>query len=139
MSTKPGVTRSPSASMVRAAVPAGRSGPSPTATITPPRTATSAGRAGAPVPSSTAPPFTSRSKSVTWFPLWSRLVRAVPAECGQDLGGEEALGGAGLVAVGPEGGAGDDEALDAEVGQRPEALDAAVGRADDGEAVDEPV
>src|SRR4051812_15987192 len=52
MSTKPGVTRAPSASISRSP----RSSMSPTATTLPPATPTSAVRGGAPVPSTTVPP-----------------------------------------------------------------------------------
>ncbi len=58
MSTHPGVTSRPSASMVwRAAAPPR----SPTSVMRPSSTATSAVRAGAPVPSTTVPPVTTRS------------------------------------------------------------------------------
>src|SRR5688500_12399425 len=57
MSTNPGVTSAPSASIVRFAAPS----PCPTATIVPPAIATSAVRAGPPVPSMTVPPRTTRS------------------------------------------------------------------------------
>jgi len=52
MSTKPGVTSRPSASIVRAVESSTR----PTSVITPLLIATSAVRAGAPVPSTTVPP-----------------------------------------------------------------------------------
>ncbi len=57
MSVKPGVTKSPCASIVRAAGSSVR----PTATIRPPRTPTSASNHGFPAPSITRPPRTSRS------------------------------------------------------------------------------
>src|SRR5437899_7932092 len=53
MSTKPGVTRSPVASMVSAASPSSED--SDTATITPPFTATSPVKRSAPVPSTIVP------------------------------------------------------------------------------------
>ena len=56
-STKPGVTRSPSASIVRVAAPSTR----PTSTMTPSSTATSAVRGASPVPSTTVPPRITRS------------------------------------------------------------------------------
>src|SRR5690348_7673811 len=57
MSTNPGVTSAPSASMVRFASPS----PCPIATIFPFAIATSAVRVGPPVPSTTVPPRTTRS------------------------------------------------------------------------------
>src|SRR3954452_21709854 len=60
MSTRPGVTRRPSASSSWTAGPSTR----PTAVITPSVTATSAVRASAPVPSTTVPPRMIRSWSV---------------------------------------------------------------------------
>src|SRR4051812_2220705 len=60
MSTKPGATMQPSASMVRAAA---ASASRPTAATRPSRTPTSAVYAGSPEPSTTVPPRTSRSSS----------------------------------------------------------------------------
>src|SRR3954466_9011557 len=57
MSTKPGVTSNPSASIVRAA----SSAMAPISVMRPSRTPTSAVRAGAPVPSTTLPPRIRRS------------------------------------------------------------------------------
>src|SRR3954451_12367717 len=57
MSTKPGVTSAPSASMVRRAAPS----TAPTSVTRPSVIATSAVRAGAPVPSTTVPPRITRS------------------------------------------------------------------------------
>src|SRR5579884_2203147 len=70
MSTKPGVTRAPSASTTRSADPVRR----PTSTTTPSLTPTSALRLGAPVPSMTVPPLITRSSS------------AMCSSCGQRLG-----------------------------------------------------
>src|SRR5579884_3720795 len=69
MSTNPGVTRHPSASISREPVPSTRPFPAvPTATTTPSLTATSAVRAGAPVPSTPFPPRTTRSYSAIGAP-----------------------------------------------------------------------
>src|SRR5580658_8472900 len=57
MSTQPGVTSKPSASMVRVAPPS----TCPTSVMRPPSTATSACRASAPVPSTSVPPLMIRS------------------------------------------------------------------------------
>src|SRR5437588_2684999 len=57
MSTNPGVTSRPSASISRRAGPSTR----PTSVMRPPDTATSAVRAGPPVPSTTVPPLITRS------------------------------------------------------------------------------
>src|SRR3954447_3418124 len=57
MSTNPGVTSAPSASIVSRASPV----TCPTSVITPSVMATSAVRAGAPLPSTTVPPLTTRS------------------------------------------------------------------------------
>src|ERR1700722_15582765 len=63
MSTNPGATIKPSASMVRAAC----SSTSPMATTLPPVTATLARRDGAPVPSTTVPPRINRSSIAATF------------------------------------------------------------------------
>ena len=67
------------------------------------------------------------------------LAHGAPRSCraGRISVTSSALGGAGVVALGAEGGAGDDEPVDAEVGQLAQAGDADLGRADHGEAVDE--
>src|SRR5690242_20216574 len=80
MSTKPGVTRRPPASITRRASRADAPR-SPTSTIRPPSTATSARRAGAPEPSTTVPPRISRSMSASPVEAVQReRVRAVEAE-----------------------------------------------------------
>ena len=56
---------------------------------------------------------------------------------GQDLAGQQLVGGAGVLAIGAEARAGDDEPLDAELGERAQPIDADLGRPDDREAVDE--
>ena len=63
MSTKPGVTSRPLASISSAPLP----DTLPTAAILPSFTATSASRSAAPVPSATVPPRTTRSNSVAMF------------------------------------------------------------------------
>src|SRR5215475_11641828 len=60
MSTKPGVTSSPSASSTRRAGPDTR----PSSAMRPSASATSAVRAGAPVPSTTVPPRITRSNGI---------------------------------------------------------------------------
>src|SRR5688572_1128688 len=117
MSTKPGVTSRPSASMTRVASPV----TGPTTTMTPSFTATSAVRAGAPVPSMTVPLRTIRSNS--WLAMGRSLL-----QCGQDLAGDEPLGHPHVVGVGTEGRPGDDEPFQAERGQFGDALGAPVGR-----------
>src|SRR3954470_10192486 len=71
MSTNPGVTSAPSASIVRAAEPSTR----PTSVTTPPAIATSARRAGDPVPSTTLPPLMIRSWSLMSPPLRAPSLR----------------------------------------------------------------
>src|SRR3954454_15440819 len=82
MSTQPGVTRSPPASIVRVAVPRA----SPTPPIRSPSIATSARRRGAPVPSTTVPPRMIRSaamvQSPTYHPVMSEEVDAVVVGAG---------------------------------------------------------
>ena len=130
MSTKPGVTSRPSASIVRAAV----ASTLPTSVMTPSSIATSAVRAGAPVPSTTVPP---------------RMTSGVPAHAvapfcparfpqgREQLAREQLLRRAPVLTVGPEARAGDDETFDPEIGEATQPLRAHVGRADDCEAVDE--
>src|SRR5579883_2837931 len=65
MSTKPGATTSPPASMVRAA----GSSVGPIEAMRPSRTPTSARRAGPPVPSTTVPPRMRRSSTDRFLPL----------------------------------------------------------------------
>jgi len=71
-STKPGVTRQPSASTVRCA---DRTRSGPTSTTRPSATATSAPNDGAPVPSTTVPPLISRSSIGPSSPL-ERVARS---------------------------------------------------------------
>src|SRR5690349_24909696 len=149
MSTNPGVTRRPSASISRSAEPSTR----PTSVTMPSSIATSAVRAGAPVPSTTVPPRMITSCSLMFsapvapgdgplgprLPLAWRLARSCSclSECGEQLAGHELFRRLSVVAVGVEARAGDDEALEAEPGQLLQPCEACVGRPDDGEAVDE--
>src|SRR3954452_11009037 len=125
MSTNPGVTSRPSASIVRLAVPSTR----PSSVTTPPLTATSAVLAGAPVPSTTVPPRITRSCSGMSAPSG--------AQRGQDLFTEEPARGGRVLTVGAEARTGDDEAVDAERMQRAESPHDHVGTTDDREAIDE--
>src|SRR4051794_3538379 len=154
MSTKPGVTSSPSASIVWRAGPSTR----PTSVMTPPSTATSLVREGAPVPSTSVPPLTTRSCSLIFpapcdcgaGPLGPRsLLGGIPAsldarswrcscsQCGQHLRGEQALRGLGVIAVGAEACARNDEPFDTQPREGFESFDAQLRRADDREAIDE--
>src|SRR5215213_9672319 len=108
MSTKPGVTRRPAASI---SVRPG-SVNSPTALITSPSTATSAGRLGAPVPSTTRPLRITRSCIETPGPVFRRALSrfCVRDTASYDGGLADAAGGleghvdqsAGLAADAPE-------------------------------------
>src|SRR6478672_1004168 len=122
MSTNPGVTRRPSASTVRTAVPSTR----PTSVITPRCTATSAVRAGTPVPSTTVPPRITRS--------WSDMSAPSGAQRGQHLVAEEPARGGRVLPIGAEARTGDDEAVDAERVQLAQARDDDLGWTDDREA-----
>src|SRR5579885_176807 len=153
MSTNPGMTSRPSASMTRRADVCRF----PTSVIVDPSIATSAVRAGDPVPSTTVPPRINRSGSLMLAPSRrfapgrsgharcsagypppdARSCLCLLADGGQHLAGEELVRGTGVVAVGAERRTGDDEAVDAEAHERTEPGGAVLGRADDREAVDE--
>src|SRR4051812_43237547 len=79
MSTKPGATTQPSASIVSSALVSGAA--RPTCTMRPSRTATSAVYAGSPLPSTTVPPRISTSSSGTVRPLFVPSFDAVDASC----------------------------------------------------------
>src|SRR3981081_1492232 len=78
MSTKPGLTTCPDASMVVAARP----GTSPTATIRPSRTPTSPSNPGRPVPSTTKPSRITRSYSGCAISLLSLQLSVDPSQLG---------------------------------------------------------
>src|SRR5438067_6877270 len=124
MSTTPGVTTAPSASMRRRPSPSSAS--LPTAVMRSPSTATSARLGGAPVPSTTVPPAITRSCGIGYLP-----------DGGEHFPDEHLLGQAGLVLLGVDRRAHDDEAVYAEGGQRAQPGDAVLRWSDDTEAVDE--
>src|SRR6478735_10212022 len=123
MSTKPGVTIAPAASIVRFAP----SSTLQTATIRSPSMATSPVYGSAPVPSTIVPPVMTMSCDI-----------GVLLHCGEYLVLEQVAGSPGFLAIGVGGRADDDQPVDAEVDQLLQPGDAVVGRADDAEAVDEP-
>src|SRR5438552_13150687 len=98
----------------------------PTAVMRPPSTATSVTRGGAPVPSTTVPPAITRSWGVGHLP-----------DGGEHVPDEQLLGEAGLVLLGVDRRADDDEAVDTEGGQLAQPGDTVLGRSHDPEAVDE--
>src|SRR5437763_1186113 len=87
MSTNPGVTTAPSASMRRRPSPSSAS--LPTAVMRSPSTATSARLGGAPVPSTTVPPAITRPCGIGYLP-----------DGGEHFPDEHLLGQAGLVLLG---------------------------------------
>src|SRR3954471_23487806 len=125
MSTNPGVTSRPSASISRAPRPSTR----PTSVTTPAATATSAVRAGSPVPSTTVPPRITSSCSAMSAPSG--------AHGRQHLFDEQGARGARVIAIGPEARTGDHEPVHPQRVQLGEAVDDGPRRADDREPVDE--
>src|SRR6478752_958528 len=122
MSTKPGVTIAPAASIVRFAAPSTL----PTAVIRSPSMATSPVYGSAPVPSTIVPPVMTMSCDIRCLlEGWENFVL------------EQVACSAGLVPIRVGGRSDDDQPVDPEVDQRPEAGGAVIGRADDAEAVDE--
>src|SRR6185312_17468965 len=113
MSTKPGVTIAPSASIVRFA------GPStvPRAVIRSPSTAMSPVNGSAPVPSTIVPPVMTRSCD-----MGSLLDRR------EHLVLEQVAGPAGLVAIDVGRRTDDDQPVDAQLDEGAQPLDAVVGR-----------
>src|SRR3954471_10419899 len=102
MSTKPGVTIAPAASIVRLPEP----DTLPTSVIRPPSMAMSAVNGSAPVPSTTVPPVMTMSCDMDW----SFLRHELP-DCGEHLVLEQVSGATGLVAVDVGGRADDDQAV----------------------------
>src|SRR5438067_8750085 len=123
MSTTPGVTTAPSASMRRRPSPSSAS--LPTAVMRSPSTATSARLGGAPVPSTTVPPLITRSWGIGYLP-----------DGGEHFPDEHLLGQAGFVLLGVHRGTHHDEPVDAEGGQPAEPFQAVLGRSDDAETID---
>src|SRR3954454_1021546 len=128
MSTKPGVTSRPVASIVRSASPV----TTPTSVIVPPSIATSAVRAGVPVPSTTVPP----RMMMSYFAMRMSLGCSV-LQGREQLTRQELLRSGTVLAVGTEARAGDHETIETERRKLTHARRAAIRCADDREAVDE--
>src|SRR4051812_35324150 len=125
MSTKPGITTAPSASMRCVAAPE----TDPMAEIRPPSIAMSPTNGAPPVPSTTVPPEMTRSCGMGWLRLSVRGWMDGP-DRREDIVDERSPSESGRFAIGVDRRTHHDEAFDAERRQRPEAADAVLGGPD---------